>query len=332
MNKNQYEAHVGGYWHGSYVNNLASWSDADCLAELTAIKSWGCNTVRFIQAADFWISDTNNHRQLIKNLLVDAASKSIYVIYCGYMVNDWSNGGVQDPLPYPPYQLSPGAAGIIANEAAFVSYWSSIASELKGYPNVIFELWNEPGGDAAAEATWVTACQDCINAIRAAGATNLIVIQWGTGIWGNVTPLSPAAGSDLSWIASWGLTDPLGNIVYSTHNYYNDFVVGNGAGGIGDYYAYTYAEMDEGFNTCGLYSAAASYPILIGEEGCDIAFTGADLAKEYTRYQNVLGLFDSYDLGFLGWWWSNAGVCGLLSAGAPAYTPNQAGLYFKSYL
>jgi endoglucanase len=86
-----------------------------------------------------------------------------------------------------------------------VAFWSSIATTFKGYPNVIFELYNEPfldqtslqdntpwsdllngggtlssynslGNPSTVSYTWSNAgMQEMLNAVRAAGATNVIL-------------------------------------------------------------------------------------------------------------------------------------------------------------
>ena len=93
-----------------------------------------------------------------------------------------------------------------------------MANNLKGYPNAIFEAWNEP----AATGNWgepvttgyQTYLQTMYNAIRGTGATNLIFTQWEMG-W---TP-----GDNLGWVST--VNTALGgnpsNVVYTTHLYYH---------------------------------------------------------------------------------------------------------------
>ncbi|MEM2704709.1 MAG: cellulase family glycosylhydrolase, partial [Candidatus Bathyarchaeia archaeon] len=114
-----------------------------------------------------------------------AAEKGIYVIFGGYSVRSYWSGADQDALPFPPYQKSVNASEIIASKEEFAEWWGMLAREFKNYPNVIFELWNEPHNTATANKTndeafadWVNATQQCINAIRAAGFTGLIIHNW----------------------------------------------------------------------------------------------------------------------------------------------------------
>ena len=68
---------------------------------------------------------------------------------------------------------------IVSTSAEFVSMWSGIATTLKSYPSVIFELFNEPSG---AESEWFSVAQQCITSMRATGATQPILMQYWYGI------------------------------------------------------------------------------------------------------------------------------------------------------
>ncbi len=329
VNKNGYEGDPGGYWNGAYVKKLADWNPTNVGKELDAIKSWGSgvNVIRLVQSVDNWKLDIGGHRQLIKNLLDVAASKGLYIIYTGYQVRNYYSGGGQGDLPYPPYSKS-GDSSVIASQQDFVSYWASIASELKDYPNVIFELWNEPVGDysAAAYNSWVATAQQCINAIRATGAQNLIMFQW--NYQGFVNLDWPSSLSDMGWIADANLSDSSGNLVYTTHLYYNAV---QRSGGIANAFGYSLSDVDAAFRLMGYYSAALRYPFWVGEVGCNVAFTGSDLTNEYTAYSNELALLNQHGIGFAGWWWSNSGTMAL-NSGYPSWTPNHAGQILQQNL
>jgi Cellulase (glycosyl hydrolase family 5) len=334
VNKNQYEAHPGGYWNGIYVDSLSQWSESDCLAELSAIKSWGANVIRCHQAVDFWLYNVGDHRQLIQNMLRAASSKGIYVIYDGYAVQDYYNGQTQDPLPYPPYSTSNNAASVIPDQQTFVSYWTSIASTLKDYPNVIFEIWNEPyGGEGqdgtAAKQSFFAVTQQCINAIRATGAQNLIIAQWDMSACANVK--YGVIGEGMNWISQANYNDTTGNLVYSTHLYWNS-IINATTGNILNYYSYSYSDIDLAFEQMGYYSTAQMHPLIIGEFGCNLAFTENDLARQFDAYTNELELLTKHGISYCAFWWGQFNVYRLLSTGAPDFIPNQAGTILKSYL
>lgn len=115
--------------------------------------------------------------------------------------------------------------------SAFADFWSRMASLYKNNPNVVFGLSNEPNNMSTMQ--WFSAAQAAINGIRAAGATNMILVP-GNG-WSNAQ----------SWTENWydtsatkvsnatafkTLTDPGNNMAMSVHMYFD----ANGGGGADD--------------------------------------------------------------------------------------------------
>ncbi len=98
-------------------------------------------------------------------------------------------------------------------DSSFANFWSQIAEHYKNAPNVIFGLMNEP--NAQTPAAWAVAAQDAVNAIRATGAAQEILVS----------------GSDWDTASSWvssgnaatvgEITDPLNNVVFEVHQYFN---------------------------------------------------------------------------------------------------------------
>ncbi len=60
-------------------------------------------------------------------------------------------------------------------DSSFANFWSQIAEHYKNAPNVIFGLMNEP--NAQTPAAWAVAAQDAVNAIRATGAAQEILVS-----------------------------------------------------------------------------------------------------------------------------------------------------------
>jgi aryl-phospho-beta-D-glucosidase BglC (GH1 family) len=81
--------------------------------------------------------------------------------------------------------------------------WSGIASKYANNPNVIFELFNEPGG--GEWSSWKSTAQGWISQIRSKGANNIVIV--GGPNWSQTMPQS---SGDL-------LTSD--NIVYACHIY-----------------------------------------------------------------------------------------------------------------
>jgi endoglucanase len=99
---------------------------------------------------------------------------------------------------------------------AFVNYWTTVANATKAKTNIYYELMNEPmnisvpGGITASD--WLVAANAAIAAIRATGATQLILVP----------------GTDWTGAHSWmnnnaavmgGVVDPLNKFVYTAHQY-----------------------------------------------------------------------------------------------------------------
>jgi hypothetical protein len=98
------------------------------------------------------------------------------------------------------------------------AFWTSVVHAFKGKSkSVVFDLYNEPhdiswqcwrdGGTCSGVSFQVAGMQSLVNAVRATGATNLILLG-GLG-W---------SGDDTQW-ASWKPSDPTGSLAASWHNY-----------------------------------------------------------------------------------------------------------------
>lgn len=89
--------------------------------------------------------------------------------------------------------------------------WSQLAKKYLGDEGVMFGVTNEPHDLPAA--TWFTAAQKVIDAVRATGSTSKIVMpgtDWtGAGSWMKNNA------------AAWNLTDPLGNLAVQVHMYHD---------------------------------------------------------------------------------------------------------------
>lgn len=99
---------------------------------------------------------------------------------------------------------------------AFVNYWTTVANATKAKTNIYYELMNEPMGlsdpKGITASDWLVAANAAIAAIRATGATQLILVP----------------GTDWTGAHSWmnnnaavmgGVVDPLNKFVYTMHQY-----------------------------------------------------------------------------------------------------------------
>jgi endoglucanase len=126
------------------------------------------------------------------------------------------------------YKGDPVGSAALPN-SAFADLWARLAQLHKGNTQVIFGLMNEP--NAISTVQWFAAAQAAIDAIRATGATNLIMVPGNgfsqPGTWNRTYYDSavPRVSNAAAWTA---LRDPLDNIVVSVHTYFDSDGGGNG--------------------------------------------------------------------------------------------------------
>jgi endoglucanase len=134
-----------------------------------------------------------------------------------YIVGYATSHGVSvliDPHNYARYNGNLIGSAAVPH-AAFADFWSRVAQQFVGNPRVLFGLMNEPH-DMPTEQ-WLAAANAAIAAIRAAGASNLILV-----------PGNAWTGAH-SWSDSWygtpnatvmrGVVDPGHNFAFEAHQY-----------------------------------------------------------------------------------------------------------------
>lgn len=328
---------------GAWMGNTY-WSDANVQAELAIMKSWGANTIRCIQAIENWKYDLSapyasiSNRDAVKRLLTFAGQEGMYVIFTGYRVTNYFDGGNQDPLPYPPYQTSTGASSVISSKRNFINWWADVANQLKSYPNVIFEVWNEPHGDSVAMTEYFGVIQQVINAIRATGAQQLIMVQWDYGSWVNLDYPPPNDASTMDWITQANLTDPLNNLVYVTHIYreYGDTGIYSNSTSItqhGSSRAWEYSEIKRAlqYEKIDWVQNTLNKPLFITETGANMDQTGSEYTREMTAWNNTLAIFNEWGLNYIAHWWRDIGPFRLLTK-SQTLSPTQSGTILQSRL
>ena len=314
---------------GSWITRagFVVWNSFDTIVmgdNLDAMRSWGANIVRTPITIEWWTKNTYNFRSNIATWIVMAARRGMYVEIVPWRV---SNATSFPELPYPPYNNGDPDTAIIGSVSAWVTFWADMANTLKAYPSVLFELQNEPHGNATAKTSYFNAAQQVITAIRNTGSTNPIVFQWDYGVGADI---GNAWTNDMSWVTDNPLTDTTGNLIYSTHIYRNSFVDSRTP----FHQLYTFDEMTDALNVTGVLSVAAQHPVYVGEIGCSL--WSSDQSNEQAWYNNTLSIFNQYAVSFSAWWWWSIGnQWGLYYSGAqlvPDYKPNQAGLILQSKL
>jgi len=172
------------------------------------MASWNANAVRVALNQDFWLEASPIHSagypELVDQVVRWAEEAGMDVI----LDLHWSDAGVLGSCTSMCQQRMADSNSI--------TFWSEVAARYKDDGRVLFELYNEPhdltwttwlsGGDTGAG--WRAAgMQELYNAVRAAGADNLVIA-------GGLDFAYDLSGVQSTRIAGY-------NILYGTHPYNN---------------------------------------------------------------------------------------------------------------
>jgi endoglucanase len=287
-------------------------------ASVTAMKSWGVNAVRVPLNEACWNGESyvnpayagRNYRNAIKAYVSLLNARGIVVI----LDLHWSDGS----YPSNPQGCDTSQAVCqkpMPDAAESVPFWSSVASTFKGNDAVVFDLFNEPyleqllPGEDAAWACWrdggsacpgfsyrVAGMQTLVNAVRATGADNVIML-------GGLRYANDLTG----WLAHEP-SDPDHDLAASWHSY----------------------NFDPCNNpqcwTSQVGPVIAKVPVIAGEIGEN------DCADGYL--DSLMAYLDSRSTSYLAWSWNAYGGCAnapqLISDYSGTPTPYGAG--YQSHL
>jgi hypothetical protein len=338
----QFVDHPNGVWNpkgGGYFSGYGVWNPDAVKYNLDGMKMWGCNVVRIHTVIEWWVTDNSSYRQHIKDFITWAGERGIYVVFEPCFVRGYPNSH-QYCLPYYPYMIAdeynnpPEDVTIMPNRTAFIDYWVNVANELKGYSNVLFEVYNEPHGNDTVKQEFFEMVQDWIYAVRNVGASQILIVQWGSSIWCNINyPPPKNPGNRMDWVEQYPLNDPLNNIVYSFHIYRGDI-----HRTVPSYLkCWTYEDMKLGLQICLVDYVLnnLSKPVICGEIGANMWWTGEELQRELAWLNNSLTIFNELGIGYLYYSWTVPAHMrhGCLSNGYPWLPPpNDAGAIFINSL
>ena len=289
-------------------------------ASITAIKSWGpVNAVRVPLNEACWNAESyvnaayagTNYINAIKSYVSLLNSNGIVAI----LDLHWTDGTYTGP--------SAGCSSAQAtcqkpmpDAAQAIPFWTSVASTFKGNDAVIFDLFNEPYASRADNSNsaegwqcWetgspctgisypVAGMQQMINAVRSAGANNVLMLG------------GEEYSNDLTGWLQYEPTDPDHNLVASWHSY--------------------------NFNTCSTQSCwtsqvapvIAAVPVVAGEIGEN------DCAGTYVT--PLTTWLESEHTSFLAWTWDDwSGGCSSGPTLITDYTgtPTSYGAAYKAIL
>lgn len=164
-------------------------------AELTAMKAWGADTVRF-QVSQPGLDPQNNlytasFVSAVENGVLAARSAGLNVIVS---VQDESQSGETNPTPL--------------LDAATQRVWQVLAPVFNSDTGILYEMINEPQPlpSLANWAAWATAMNAVVTTIRNTGSSNVVV----------------ADGLDYAQYLDGApaLTDPKNEVAYASHPYF----------------------------------------------------------------------------------------------------------------
>ena len=235
---------------------------------------WGGNVVRLPLSENFWLyghpseNCTANQYQTLVKQTVDTLTK----LNLNVILNlEWTNAGGQ---------IFGGGTQLAMPDSDSISFWQQVAGIYASFPNVLFEVFNEP--HIFSWSCWINGCQisgdvgtdhqrytyagigmqQLVDTIRSTGAANLILV--GGLNW----------GYDLSQLPTYHLSGT--NIVYDTHPY--------------DYYGKQPINWDADFG-----NVSSLYPLFSAESG------EYDCGTSYMS--QLINYFDAHDISWVGWAW-----------------------------
>lgn len=350
----------------AWSHQWTSASDSDVSQTFQQLRDvWHVNMIRFFFFPEWWWVDyvtpsvasgagfsstPVSTRNFIKTLASEAADYGIYLDIVPYTLTAQTGAYVSDP-----YLSSSWARPMMGNwdsaQTAFIQstgyselefwsqFWASMANELKSYPNVIFDAWNEPSSRPdyinVIPDGYLTYLTTMYSAIRGTGATNLIMMQWELG-W------TPHIGMDLSWASQ--IASAIGtpsNLVYTTHFYYyspadlsrywNQDLVWSYDGGVPKTTSQLESDIQGVINTMGVTA-----PLVINEEG-SCRSSSSNVANDYIWWENILQAQANLGVGMCAYYWlSDSGLGGAFSGLgqlSSGYSPNTMGQeYIDSYV
>lgn len=305
----------------------------DATPNWSTIKTWKVNVVRIPLNEASWTGYTckdatgatrnpdpgANYKATVAATVDSATAAGLYIILDLHLTA--------------PGKFCPLAQNQMADSDNSMSFWQAIATQFKGYPNVLFELFNEPfvGYSTAANADWVTimqgvgaqpnyvtggtpyqanyswnvaGMQQMLTTVRGTGATNVVLV--GAASW----------SQDLSkWVANKP-TDPLNQMAAVWHSYPGDKDKTNpGFGSVA--YTWTQSVLDAGF------------PVLITETGDHN--TPGTVGSPFLA--KLLPWADQRQVSYLGFAWDVWGnPDNVLIKDAAGDPTDGYGAYFKQHL
>lgn len=245
-------------WFPEFVNESAF---------KTLRDDWNTNVVRLAMYVDEWGNGQCYMGNKSGSLELLEKGVDICVKLDMYVIIDW-------------HVLNPGDPSKYTNEAK--SFFETVSKRYAKYPNVIYEICNEPNGGASWSGNIKPYAEKIIPVIRKNAPNSVIIV--GTPTW--------------SQEIDKPLSDPLSykNVMYAFH-----------------FYAATHAGLRSNVENC----VAQGLPVFVSEFGtCDASGGGAN---DFNETQKWLSYFDKQGISYCNWSICNKDeTCSVLRPGTSA--------------
>lgn len=245
-------------WFPEFVNESAF---------KTLRDDWNTNVVRLAMYVDEWGNGQCYMGNKSGSLELLEKGVDICIKLDMYVIIDW-------------HVLNPGDPSKYTNEAK--SFFETVSKRYAKYPNVIYEICNEPNGGASWSGNIKPYAEKIIPVIRKNAPNSVIIV--GTPTW--------------SQEIDKPLSDPLSykNVMYAFH-----------------FYAATHAGLRSNVENC----VAQGLPVFVSEFGtCDASGGGAN---DFYETQKWLSYFDKQGISYCNWSICNKDeTCSVLRPGTSA--------------
>lgn len=245
-------------WFPEFVNESAF---------RTLRDDWNMNVVRLAMYVDEWGNGQCYMGNKSGSLELLEKGVDICIKLDMYVIIDW-------------HVLNPGDPSKYTNEAK--SFFETVSKRYAKYPNVIYEICNEPNGGASWSGNIKPYAEKIIPVIRKNAPNSVIIV--GTPTW--------------SQEIDKPLSDPLNykNVMYAFH-----------------FYAATHAGLRSNVENC----VAQGLPVFVSEFGtCDASGGGAN---DFNETQKWLSYFDKQGISYCNWSICNKDeTCSVLRPGTSA--------------
>lgn len=245
-------------WFPEFVNESAF---------KTLRDDWNTNVVRLAMYVDEWGNGQCYMGNKSGSLELLEKGVDICIKLDMYVIIDW-------------HVLNPGDPSKYTNEAK--SFFETVSKRYAKYPNVIYEICNEPNGGASWSGNIKPYAEKIIPVIRKNAPNSVIIV--GTPTW--------------SQEIDKPLSDPLNykNVMYAFH-----------------FYAATHAGLRSNVENC----VAQGLPVFVSEFGtCDASGGGAN---DFNKTQKWLSYFDKQGISYCNWSICNKDeTCSVLRPGTSA--------------